>query len=183
MSRFGIPIGALHHNTYNGILPILKSLNIIGPTGSTGSTGITGTTGSTGITGITGFTGITGRTGTTGSTGSTGTTGSTGATGGSAPPAPSIVYAQLIDSGFGSYYYSFQWTAVPTATVYNYDITNLTSDSPVAINSTPYTSIAGDSIIIQTGDSIQFSVYATNAYGNSSTTSTVEVAGSLPPST
>ena len=28
MSRFGIPAGALHHNTYNSIIPILSAQKI-----------------------------------------------------------------------------------------------------------------------------------------------------------
>jgi hypothetical protein len=172
MSKLGIPRGARHQNTLHDILPVF-----LGPRGPTGATGSTGMTGSTGSTGSTGMTGSTGSTGMTGSTGSTGTTGSTG---GSGPPAPTIVYAQLIDQ-FGSYYYSFQWTSEMSATSYNYNITNLTNSAPIAISNTPYTSIGGNSVLIRTGDSIQFSVYATNAYGNSSTTSTVVVAQPPPP--
>lgn len=155
-----------HFNGWNDLIP----LGVYGETGPTGYTGSTGITGITGPTGLTGATGVTGR------------TGSSGPTGGSPPPAPTIVYAQLIDQ-FGSYYYSFQWTAEMSATSYNYNITNLTNGAPIAISNTPYTSIGGNSVLISTGDSIQFSVYATNAYGNSSTTSTVVVAQPLPPST
>lgn len=131
MSRFGIPVGALHLNTLNGILPILSAQHI-----------------------------------------------SPFAPAGTPPLAPTITTSTIVPSG-SSYVYSFVWSAPTGATTYTYSIINSTTSFTIASGSSAFNSISGVTSFVTAGDLIQFNVYASNAYGNSPTT-TISVPTSPP---
>lgn len=117
MSRFGIPKGARHINTYNGILPFLTEVVILPPL------------------------------------------------------APSIQHTSLQLTGQG-WKYDFRWSKSLHAVNYTYTIFNITTNVQVATATINNFRINTVSSLIHTNDNIRFSVYASNALGNSPTSTT-----------